>query len=582
MQKSPTRYGTAVGEALTSRLDQHKAASFHVSTSSMTPVLRPGDVITVRKAPVDKLAVGDLVVVISGGTMIVHRLLRKRRSENGLLLVTKGDRHSHKDPPWDLDQYVARAEAVHGNRRRINLLSLRLRIANRLYGALANVECAIFAWFDRDRIAEGAAAEARRWPRRALRAPGRLLLALALIGRPKSVTTAEQRREFLYACLRGDDPAVEAFCGALAMDDGAWAEVVGEAERCQLLPLLHSCLRRHPNRVPGWTIEKIAQAHLRSYAHNLNLNENLTELLGAFKEADLPLVLLKGSAQLNNAKALESGRPTSDLDLLVRDQDQPRAVAVLEDMGYQSLVHHDTIAALEGKATTLMSRQRRTIVDLHTQLFRPIPFTVDMDALWGETIPVTVGDEPTLTLRPERTLLYMALHYSWFHGYSLGMKWLYDIALVVESCNGQFDWQGFLRCAREWRAGKAAYWPLKLARDLLEVPVPAEVLEEIRPRKVPRWVTRWLLKRLDALPGGRRPPDGDDRVAQTLYWLVTSGPGVSFRQRLRMSGQRLFPETLLAVHGHEPSLASVLVAMTRYARPSKLRRAARVLFKSIT
>ena len=584
MDRSPV-----IARAVRSWVDQQQVAAFHVTSGSMAPLVRAGDVIIVRKAPTDRLVPGDVVVMNSDGAMIVHRLLRKRRSRQGLLLVTKGDLHSRKDSPWNASEYVGRVEGIHKPNGRVDLTSLRWRTANRIYGALANVECEILTSLNGGTVEGNRLGTVIRWLGRAVRAPGKSLLVLTLLGRSHASITAQQRRRFLYACLHADHPTVEGFCRLLRMDDHAWAEVLAEAERCKLLPLLHDCLRRHRHRVPRWVIERAARAHLRSYAHNLNLKKNLQELLRAFHAANTPVVVLKGGAFLDSVEPLAAARPTSDLDLLVREQDRARAAMVLDGMGFQPLVKGkattlDNMAqSQEGNQTAWISQERRAAVEIHTHLLATaIPFTVDMDSLWRGTTPLMVGGERALALRPEQMLLHVALHASWIHAYSFGMKWLYDIALIVRSCEGQLDWREFLRCTQAWGATRTVYWPLSLARELLGVDIPIEVLDELRPRKVTCWVTRWLLKRLDVYPGRRNPPEGDDRVATTLYRQVTAGPGVSLGTRLKLFVYLLFPETRLAVRGHKPSPSSVLAGMMTYLRPSKLRRARRTLIKSTT
>ena len=484
MGRTATRYVSAVTQTVAGQLEQNGTASIHITGDSMVPMLRPGDILTIRKEPLNKLNSGDILVLDSGGAMIAHRLLRKHWSPNGVLLVTKGDRQVREDDPWDATLYVGRAHTVSGQRGRFNLDSPRWRAVNRVYGAMVSIEWALFARLAGVRDSVGKPGFPSRWLLRAFRLPSKTVLALGLTGPRISVTASQQRRAFLYACLREDHPAIEEFCSFVGLDDQAWSEVLAEEERCQVLPLLHNSLRHHRERVPGWVTEKVAQAHLRSLGHNLTLVQGLQVVLKAFVTANIPVMLLKGAAMLGGPEAIEAGRPTSDLDLLVRERDRSRAAAALRGIGYRpfepgSVKNHE---GLEGQTTNWVDAHSRTVVDLHTHLLHlSIPLTIDMDQVWKEAETMTVGGEQALILSSEMRLLHTALHASWTHTYSFGMRWLYDIALILKATEGRLDWQRFLKISSKWRAAGAAYWPLKLAQDLMFVDVPARVLKSIRP-----------------------------------------------------------------------------------------------------
>ena len=162
---------------------------------------------------------------------------------------------------------------------------------------------------------------------------------------------------------------------------------------------------------------------------------------------------------LGGTDAIEAGRPTSDLDLLVRERDRPRAAAVLRSIGYRPFGPGaiENREKLEGQIINWVDADSRTVVDLHTHLLHlSIPLTVDMHQVWEEAETVTVGDEQALALSSEMRLLHTALHASWSHTYSFGMRWLYDIALIVKATEGRLDWQRFLKISSQWRATGAA------------------------------------------------------------------------------------------------------------------------------
>mgnify|MGYP006292348357 CR=1 FL=1 len=72
----------------------------YVKGYSMWPCLIPGDILKARKAFIEDVTIGDIVVLNANASKpIVHRLIRKEKSGgNHLEITTAGDR-SGNDPP---------------------------------------------------------------------------------------------------------------------------------------------------------------------------------------------------------------------------------------------------------------------------------------------------------------------------------------------------------------------------------------------------------------------------------------------------------------------------------------------------
>ena len=63
-----------------------------VTGSSMTPIIRTGDLLTIRKLPAGKLIPGDIVwFTNNSGNSVVHRILKKRIRFEKISFHTKGD-----------------------------------------------------------------------------------------------------------------------------------------------------------------------------------------------------------------------------------------------------------------------------------------------------------------------------------------------------------------------------------------------------------------------------------------------------------------------------------------------------------
>ena len=71
--------------------------------SSMTPLIQPGDRLYVEFGT-GRPRLGQILLFPSGGRGVAHRLVRRRRSRGGELLVTRGDGNLHLDLPFPADQ----------------------------------------------------------------------------------------------------------------------------------------------------------------------------------------------------------------------------------------------------------------------------------------------------------------------------------------------------------------------------------------------------------------------------------------------------------------------------------------------
>lgn len=62
-----------------------------VLTDSMAPLISPGDLVRVARVTSQKVRFGDIVVFKRSSELIVHRVLKRRRTAEGIFLSEKGD-----------------------------------------------------------------------------------------------------------------------------------------------------------------------------------------------------------------------------------------------------------------------------------------------------------------------------------------------------------------------------------------------------------------------------------------------------------------------------------------------------------
>lgn len=92
--------------------------------TSMAPAILPGDLVVVRRAGLDEISAGDVVLFGRDGRFFVHRTVRRSiaTSADGAgrsCLVTRGDRLQQDDPPVSSKEILGRAISLVRDGRQI-------------------------------------------------------------------------------------------------------------------------------------------------------------------------------------------------------------------------------------------------------------------------------------------------------------------------------------------------------------------------------------------------------------------------------------------------------------------------------
>jgi hypothetical protein len=209
----------------------------------------------------------------------------------------------------------------------------------------------------------------------------------------------------------------------------------------------------------------------------------LREIGRRFDEAGLSWVVMKGPVVATLLYPAVGDRSYSDLDLLVARRDFPRAMAILEDLGYAHDIHNWALAE-EMLAGQVGMATRTVHIDLHWHLHyseedrKPFAFPIETMIERGRRVSVSGVETPTLD--PVDTLLTLAFHAARSDGHRL--MWFKDVersAVVDEP-----DLDELVRRARAYRCGGPVGLILNRARYLLGAPVPLDVVLDLMPRSL--------------------------------------------------------------------------------------------------
>jgi hypothetical protein len=363
-------------------------------------------------------------------------------------------------------------------------------------------------------------------------------------------------RRFLVACLgsRWDPAALETARSAVALPGFDWAQVCRAAIQEGVGPLLYRILRDEGLLPPSLEAE-LSGWYDRNLARNTRLLYELGRVLERLRTSEVPVLVLKGAALAETVYDSIALRPMVDLDVLVRQRDVDPALRVLQAAGFRSThateVQARDIVPYGNEVAFSKQGLENTPIEVHWRLSWFVYYQDEIlhDLLWQTAQSFRLGNVPALMLGPEAQLVHLCMHLQQHRaGGDFRLLWLYDIALVITVYLESIDWKQVIAQSRALNL----VHPLQRILDQIEaewlVPIPREVLREVRalcPSKEEERALIWLSIAADsveryALASLASLPGWGARLG--FLWRSLLFPSAGYmRHRYRISKPLLLP-----------------------------------------
>src|SRR6185312_11597584 len=315
------------------------------------------------------------------------------------------------------------------------------------------------------------------------------------------IISSSAEAELLVLCARLDidQAAAERISALVGQEFGQelnWTRLLALAQRNALVPLLYFHLNRiAPRKVPPERLKELRERFQNNSALNVLLTEEMVSLLELFEQNQIPAVPYKGPAISVGIYGKLSLRQFADLDILVPEKDVWKATDLLINRGYQA---HFVIPERKQASFIRLSYVRlfkrdsdNTTVELHWRLApRFFGVSFDTSTLWQRTrmIPLQ-GANVRIPLSVD-LIMMLCIHGAkdcWER-----LEWVCGLAELIRSDAG-IDWRELLERAKDAHCLAIVSMGLLLARDLLEAPIPAEVIAKLRTS--PDWLTSQIFTR---------------------------------------------------------------------------------------
>ena len=266
---------------------------------------------------------------------------------------------------------------------------------------------------------------------------------------------------------------------------GAWSQWRASADMdhldpgCfRLLPLLYHNLKAQGVSDPQ--MNKLKGIHRMAWCRNQDLLERFASLLRAFDEERIGTMVLKGAAVTLLHYRDHGLRPMQDLDILVRPDAAPAAIALLERLGWkpQRALPEGARESFFGTVHSLpFTDAAGRECDLHWHVLTECCYPRADDDFWEASSPLDMHGAQTRALCPADQLLHICVHGARWNAV-MPIRWVAD-AMVILRTSPELDWHRLVAQARERRIVLPLRETLQYLRDLLNAPLPAGAMEEL-------------------------------------------------------------------------------------------------------
>jgi hypothetical protein len=257
--------------------------------------------------------------------------------------------------------------------------------------------------------------------------------------------------------------------------------------------------------LPEAVRQELSQFYSANSAKNRFLAGELLHLLKLFETQHILAVPFKGPVLAAVFYGDLGMREFTDLDILVRERDVPKARELLSSQGYRSNLG-SAMVPRDVNVDELLSASTGISVELHWQ-FSPRRFVpaIGAEDVWNSIKPCVILGREVWSFSSQDMFLFLAVH-GGKHSWS-SLKWLCDLAEFLRS-NPDLDWPRLFKRAEALGASRTCRLGIYLAAELLEAEVPPSVACAVREDRQVRYLAEDVRQRI------QKPRDVDSIEGQ--------------------------------------------------------------------
>jgi hypothetical protein len=213
-------------------------------------------------------------------------------------------------------------------------------------------------------------------------------------------------------------------------------------------------------------------------ARSMRSEAQLAQVLRSLEAEGVTAMVIKGAA-LGAVYPDPALRPYVDLDLLVPEDQLARAESALNRLGYRASTSKGWSMEHHRHLPTMMATDDQSPVEIHWRLDNPGQVGhLPTPEMWGRAVPLSVGGQAALQLDPIDAALHVCCHAVVQNIGRLGLQPVCDLVQLAESWD-RAQWEALACRAKRYGLARAVFFMLFLAREAMELAVPADVTDEL-------------------------------------------------------------------------------------------------------
>ena len=252
-------------------------------------------------------------------------------------------------------------------------------------------------------------------------------------------------------------------------------------------PLLYTKLPLLPNSslIPETVKTKLQQAYFKTVGRSTLLYEHFRKIAEAFVAQNIPLIGLKG-IYLSEWLYQDIGlRQFSDIDLLVKEEDGEKCLAILEGMGYKASTSAKLAEIVYAELQKEMVHYPQMIsngvsVEIHIKIHPKNPkYQVSVPILWKNAIPATINGITVSALNNTDLLIHLCLHLDkHFRTGHVQFTCFNDITNLLEKYGDTLNWNEFSESCRLYSCEEIVFKYLVMVHKFMNAAVPADIIQK--------------------------------------------------------------------------------------------------------
>ena len=229
--------------------------------------------------------------------------------------------------------------------------------------------------------------------------------------------------------------------------------------------------------LPEAARQELSHFYSANSAKNRFLAGELLHILQLFEAEQILALPFKGPVLAAVFYGDLGLREFTDLDILIRERDIPKAREILSNQGYRSNLANAVITP-DVNVDELHSVSTGISIELHWQ-FSPRRFvpTLSAEHVWNGIEPVVILGRRIWSFSSQDMFLFLAFH-GGKHCWS-SLKWLCDLAEFIRS-NPELDWPRLFKRAEDLGAMRTCRLGIHLAAELLQAELPSPVARVVQ------------------------------------------------------------------------------------------------------